>query len=451
MLFNASKERGKERARILVEKARSLTSSQTRFIQVDDRICLLHQFCFALALCQLKQKEEMLEAASMIQRLLHFQNAEGGFPRYLHEYPFAYSKEAGVKIYLALGKIIRFTEAILQKETLIPWKKALNRLEKFLDEYLVKKSPEAVYSVLFSVAKAYYYGRDLTEKEEAQIDNGSFLSARDWAEYLLFVQALDQPPSRWMQRLRSQMHPSFGYIGLLDQEREVQGERECTYLDLYFYSAWQKKESPFVLESALLQGPHSTTSIQPDPEGILEKSQVEVDFAILKRRGSLYVFTEKNRLFCRQKDLDWEEGRGVMTYTEFDPKALFVQEIFWSHPKRFPCYVNGEKASFFRMKDTLSWPIDGLTLHIRFEVLAGKGEFTGHILQGISPMEEDAASLSLQNGKIGIKALRFEPGVKLGMEAFFTKSRAQSLFVQAEDVELAQFPPVIQYIGEPQK
>ena len=125
----------------------------------------------------------------------------------------------------------------MQKETLIPWKKALNRLEKFLDEYLVKKSPEAVYSVLFSVAKAYYYGRDLTEKEEAQIDNGSFLSARDWAEYLLFVQALDQPPSRWMQRLRSQMHPSFGYIGLLDQEREVQGERECTYLDLYFYSA----------------------------------------------------------------------------------------------------------------------------------------------------------------------------------------------------------------------
>lgn len=95
----------------LVKSCRPYVSKRTQFLHWDgpyekkhDTIPLYENFCYALALMRLKEKESYLEGKELYERLLAFQVGDT-FPACLHEFPKCYSKKDFSKVLRAFSSL----------------------------------------------------------------------------------------------------------------------------------------------------------------------------------------------------------------------------------------------------------------------------------------------------------------------------------------------------------
>ncbi|MCH9613605.1 MAG: hypothetical protein SP1CHLAM54_06100 [Chlamydiia bacterium] len=71
---------------VALEACRKAYRKETGFVHDGVRIPVFENLCFALALCRSKIAANVLEAKTVLERLIPFFNGEG-FPRFLHNYP----------------------------------------------------------------------------------------------------------------------------------------------------------------------------------------------------------------------------------------------------------------------------------------------------------------------------------------------------------------------------
>jgi len=101
-------------------------SKETGYIQDGHRIPLYENFCYALALACSKQKEQAYEAQERVQKLLHFQNKEGFFPKYLHEFPH------GKDLYLQ-KKLLWIAQQLACQHAVAMGSKVIEQLQRAMD------------------------------------------------------------------------------------------------------------------------------------------------------------------------------------------------------------------------------------------------------------------------------------------------------------------------------
>lgn len=91
---------------LAVAAGRSMQSAETGFLHYfknkseapHQAIPAYENFLFALSLCRTKTVENITEAKGLLDKLLAYQNANGLFPNYLHDYPHCYDRFIGAHL-----------------------------------------------------------------------------------------------------------------------------------------------------------------------------------------------------------------------------------------------------------------------------------------------------------------------------------------------------------------
>ncbi|MEL7431845.1 MAG: hypothetical protein AAGI90_04850 [Chlamydiota bacterium] len=399
-----------EKKKQILQKALTLgenyTSEKTRFIQFDERIDLTQEWCFALACCKSKQKDLALTAIKKINRLLHFQNGEGAFPEYLHDYPHAYSTKAGLKIFLCLAQIIAHMKPILQPSTYAPWENACKRLEDCLQKQ-VKTLIEKRWLACAQHYRQGERGQFFSQKEDLEVYG--FSSAAEWGEHYCFLQAAFPSSATALAEIASFYHPRFGYMGPMNGEKEREGKRLFTHMDLFFRPSLEGVEDPLCLEGALLI---SLPEIPKRRESYKDwKIQETKEHVRLTSLDALHVIGEKSRFFFSEKGCRFLGDQATFPVVVSDPKLPFVAKAFWNYAKETQVHVNGKRSSLFRLGDVISIVSSAFSIEMVWKLASGSGDFTGHLLRGSRPQE--LAPEGRRDSMLAIRSLRHQPETTL--------------------------------------
>ena len=398
----------KQALAICVKMGESFLSPKTQFVQFDQRITLNHQMYFALALAKTKQKDAMYEAIEMMKKVLPFQNDEGGFPRYLHEYPNSYCRLSCLKMFLALAELIHLGKTVLKTSTLAPWVSALERLENYLKGLSLQKE----YALWFSCVESYKNGERLSSNKKEELTKCSFQSAKKCGDHLCFMQALAEEFSKEIEKIHSFYHKTFGYIGPMEEEKQHSGKRILSFLDVFFGCSGEQLD-PIFLEGALVE-----SSIQKKREPLFSyenwRIREEKNYIERMSKDAWHLFSQDVRLFFQEKDLDFSGNRGTIHIGKMDPKNPFVAKLFWSDQAKYQCFVNGKKSSMFFLEDVVEIIFPEFVVQVIWKKVSGEGDFTGHFLRGNKPYEMSKERLF--DAMMGIRALRCSPNTKLEIQ-----------------------------------
>ena len=161
-------------------------SCQTGYIQLDDKIAVLHQLTFALALLQKQRKQAAFEAIAVLEKILPFQNNEGAFPAYLHTYPWAADGATLVKIAAVFAIILKYYARYLPATATLKWHQSFLLLKKYL---LAKNFTATLVQCWLSLVLAFWEER-LAEfpVEEYIVQHQAQFSSDDWGWQLAFLQ-----------------------------------------------------------------------------------------------------------------------------------------------------------------------------------------------------------------------------------------------------------------------
>lgn len=162
-----------------VSSGRKRQSSQTGFVhhfyhqQEEDvhlTIPLIENFLFALALLKTRTIENITEAKSIVERLLHFQNKEiggiafGNFPIYIHEFPVCNDRFTGLQIGVIIYWTLKQFSSVLGSDL----KKRLEETLTFILQHAIKTHSEkaATYPNAIKIACLLSAAGDILQRQD---------------------------------------------------------------------------------------------------------------------------------------------------------------------------------------------------------------------------------------------------------------------------------------------
>lgn len=377
---------------LAVKAAKKRESKKTGFIHLflgeqnsTDTIPMYENFCFALSLFRLKTMESVGEARKIVERLLHFQNQEGFFPSYLHEYPYANEVSNSLKIATVLKLIllhfssvldVRLKEKIqhaysvcmesIQKKEMTPvWE---DRRRALLGDFSMfePQTPEEWFEVFVSDQFRAKQNRMPPFHPSLQVWIGSGTS-QERAEPMpypvewLLVQKTDVA-SRFIQD-----HPSQLYLSLVFDMEEISLH---AYPNRFFIQTlnegaqilWQGKilHTFFVPQGKIISSSSNKLELLIDLEGTAQ--------------------TERN--------------------------DLFELNCFCNLSDETTIWINEKKGTLFHLGDTLEMKTPTLRIDMRIESVKGEGRYVGHIMKGNRPNQKGALNtLESFDWRIGLRTL----------------------------------------------
>ncbi|MEM8629375.1 MAG: hypothetical protein AAGF04_04825 [Chlamydiota bacterium] len=388
-------------------------SPKTGCVQFDDRISILHQWLFALACCKSKKKDLILEASARIDRLLLWQNEQGGFPRYLHEYPHSHCLISCLKIFFCLVQIKHLLKGVLQKQRLDPWIAAAEALEGYLTCHL--SSP--LHQLWFACVKSYQTKQPLSASFLQEVRSTTFFSPKEWGEHCCFLQSVPTLLPELAAQVRALYHPRFGYVGPMEKVSFIEGRQELNHLDLFFGGLPQESNHPLVLEGALAL-PCSFSARNPLSNLGMWQMEEKECYAKVYKRGILHVFGEETAWMFSCEGLQCR-GEGLEVPVRLnEEKSSVVAEIFWTYHKATQILVEGKPASLFHLGDRVEVICPDFSFEMVWKLCEGEGDFTGHFRRGARLSEE--SKMRGPDHVAMIRALRYNEGTKLFVSLRFS-------------------------------
>jgi hypothetical protein len=358
---------------LALKAGRKRQSKQTGFVHLEDRIPLLENFCFALALFRSRLSENVLEGKALLERLLHFQ-VEGNFPVYLHEYPRCHDTFRGERILPALHWILTDFQAVLEGELKNRLKIAIQQIPRG-QSFRAPSTPE------------------------------------EWAQSLIRGQMSGScDPSQALQH----WHPSLlTFVGPHSQDKH---EPAITLYDLFMGSLFNTfsnralLDHPIHLQASLIQPfplplpvPLPLPSLlNLSPCHLLWGDAEHLHSLVLHAKNSIIQKNEENFLITLPETVP-EEGEGrteLSLFCDIHPDHLIL--------------INQKRATTFQLGDTVTLVSKGLKIELTFS--GEGGQFFGHLLRANRPTQTNKGDA--YDWQIALRTLSREPSctVKLSVQ-----------------------------------
>lgn len=398
---------------------------------------LYENLLFVLSLFRSKSVDNVNEAKTALKKLLSFQTKEGAFPRFIHEYPGLVDHNACFFLFLPLFLIRKSFFFTFEKEWGEEFDKKIQALFSYAFSQEEKFSlPYTLRAILASAALGFseIYNDAALEKKGRAIENTLFSDEKDpaWGSpstlghlYAAAQMAGKKRSEKWLGFfffLEVVWHPFLkAYAGPSMMEFWKGDYPEPTLLDLVMgmesggFPSRIFQNTPLLLEGALL-----------DKEVEEPKEQKEQSFHLYTT-----AFKGFKSLFCKGKDYAaaalFKENNETETKKGFLPFCLLFGDQFGMHsivaegPARlFDAYfeenklitkweidypasndekegdlcfffedrgdlewlVGSEKATVFRLGESIYIKAAGMTWRAVFYLEEGSGTFVGQVLKG---------------------------------------------------------------------
>ncbi len=338
---------------------RKRQSPRTHLIHDEETIPLYENFCFALALFRQKTTESVTEGKELIERLLAFQTAEGHFPIYLHDFPRCFDFQHSLRIAPILIYLLRLFGGVLGE--LKP------KIESTLRSILAKRPEKPAWQNRVRAC----LGEPLLP-----VDTAPF-SPAEWTDWLITAQ------------LAGQTHFSIPYD---------------TELQLFQFDVQEKGEPrPNPIEWLLAEPHFSPRLLRDHPHQILCAPLFPISFTPQTPPDSSF------RLFWKGKTLHSLVAPSLVfnlpEAVEISRNDLFEAALFCDISSETELFVEGRKATAFRLGDRVTIQTPTRTIHLVFELTEGSGDFCGHIFRANRP-SQICKGYEAYDWQIGLRTLR---------------------------------------------
>ncbi len=357
-------------SKIALEAGRLAQSPQTKLVHLHydkpfeerhDTIPLVENFLFALALLRTRMSENVLEAKGLLQHLLHFQNGEGNFPVYLHEFPKCREPFCGAKILPALYWIQKDFGHVLGSELSDNLKASAERIVRHCNS---RETPPPPHIAILIEA---YEGKPLSSPPTSPTAFACALIAAQMQGH-----PLDGLP--WNSAFEFWHIGGESYEGPHEYDPRYQEGPYRLLYDFFMHTAYDtlppiSHPHPYALYAALIQ-----------PMEVQQKKE-QKEFSVTQEGGSFRLMwtdgAERHVLTSKGKFHHHEHAISVGV-DELSDDPLFAFELdATDHTKLL---VNNEPATVFHQGDRVS--VSTSSHRFSFAIsLEGEGRVMGHISQ----------------------------------------------------------------------
>lgn len=401
-----------------LKAARHFVRPETGFLHYHPNgdhatIPLYENFCYVLALFKTREKEEVEKGIDLLAKLLPFQNEEGLFPVYLHEYPQVKDHVLSFNQLKPLIEIAKFNAVIPYRDKL---NKAIDRLKTALTQFLNEKNPASFNAHILS---------KIVQGREIPLEFSRSMGSHELAERLMHGQGGEWLPLMWYLPAKRYVGPSF-------REKEEGYEPEVNLLSLLLGHKPSKPSLAAVHSVLIPEGQQEPAFAPVKTEKTVDGYRFgiwqEKDFAIscLDKRPDfpqfyqpgckvLQIITGPHTLVVegnggKATRFEWVEN-GVDLYIELKETMELEdrekqREINLFFDNRIAIRPNHREATLFYFDEPIALHAEK-PITLTFSVAKGRGDFVCHV------MNENRSSQKIQNQAfdkaIGIRTLRRDP------------------------------------------
>lgn len=360
-------------------------------------IPLYENLCWALANFMLKTQEGVQEGKRLLKRLLAFQNSDGEFPVYLHEYPEASDQFLGAYLFHPLYLIQKEYGHVLGSELKEALQKGIDSLIVVLEKRFNALNPTGhirikVGSALMAAGRPQ--GEALLKDAPLSLPSSFHLAdcelARDLGATMLPL------PSEfyWHPQLKTYAGPAY-------KERQEGDQPELTLLDLMRGDESKRALTPHHLALALVRS--SPLSSSSPIKGVY--SAPSFCWAALEQVSTIQGYEPGFHLFRLLAEGEGKidslaiPGGGFqkVTFTEKGSEVRFqfhLSETFdpenRDRSREIELFFNlgiPYTGSTFRLNEPLVIAFKTVNVTLKFALLQGTGDFIGHRARGNRPAQ----------------------------------------------------------------
>lgn len=471
-IFKQRDEMIRQFVELAIRCGRARWSDQTNFLQhyyhtaaeeKHDSIPVIENALFAFALFQSRTSENILEAKTLLSKLLFFQSSNGNFPIYLHEYPECKDRFLGVGLLPVFYWILKLFPQILGSELKKRLEYSLETLLAYcLHEQQLNKAPYHLAIKIAATAHAMERaeGLSLLSNLQAPEDKTLWSNPSSLGDILIALQMIypnisDSPWNDFWNYLTQTWHiSSLCYIGPPIKEQQEGFEPQPTLYDLfmgYFTNKLAKRalsDHIFHLQAPLIRPSGDLLSPPPYPfqvSGQLgERSwhlyQAETfAYGLLEKKGIINPSKEHSQHILR---IVWGDANRAHTFV--CQGGNFELSTFQVHPDRIDIYfdltkapiigdreksgeilffcdvqekmqvsVNEIRANTFQLGD---WVELSSGIKFQFSLEKGKGNFFGHVMRGNRPAQlplKGSKRFDAYDWKFFLRTIRWEEPCQL--------------------------------------
>ena len=345
---------------------------------------------WALAHFQKRTQEGVQEGKRLVERLLSFQNSDGEFPVYLHEFPEASDHFLGAHLFLPLWWIRSDFGSVLGGELLEQLSRCLKALSDALKRRYQEKRPRGLVALKVGAALFAMEGSDAILKESALATaSSSEIADLELAKDLRAPHLPSWPALSWHPRLQTYLGPAF-------KEMQEGAEPFVTLLEHMMGSTRVRELSHHHLAAALIRS--APTPSQDTPKGIRQGECW--GYSALGTEGEAhhpgfhlfrYLTEGEGRIDSLSlppshlKQASFVEGDdSIKFYLALSPTSEAENK------REIELFVNvGPRisTSLFRLNEPVEIQFAKTTLTLTFRLHSGSGDFVGHLSRGNRPSQ----------------------------------------------------------------
>ncbi len=332
--------------------------------EASDTIPLYENFCFAFALFRQKTAESVTIGKEIIGRLLAFQGADGNFPLYLHDFPRCYDFQMPLKVAPILIYLLRLFPGVLGDLKPI--------IETALQKALSLKPPE---KPLWQNRYRACMGLPLLPVDPLEF------TAADWTDWVITSQLGGN------SNLELPYDPALQLL-MVSSRFAIQEKGE---------------PRPNPLEWLLAEGQYSPRHLRDHPHQLLCAPLFPTAYAPLSLNETSF------RRYWSGSTLHSLVGKGVVfdlpEGIEMGRGDLFEAALYCDISPETDIFIEGRRATSFRLGDTIIIQTPRLTMNLKFELTDGAGDFCGHIFRANRP-SQICKGYEAYDWQIGLRTLR---------------------------------------------
>ncbi|MBS0620598.1 MAG: hypothetical protein JSS61_03965 [Verrucomicrobia bacterium] len=348
---------------------RKRQSPKTGFLHDGDAIPLLENFSFVLALLRTRTAEQMLEAKAHLEKLLPFE-VDGSFPVYLHEFPHCRDSALAIDILPYLHYISRDFRPALGSLDL---ERVIGRI--VTHGYNMQRQGRLPLRAFYKL-KSYFDPDSLPEWTPR--------TSEEWADALIAHQlsassSLTFKNAPWDPHLACSLLPGSQYLG----------EPKVTLFDLFMGQAYQRfskralEDHPIHLLSSIIQPMESLSLPEERPFAHSQTAPFVFYWGSPEQLHTLTCDGETSLLEKEPYVLTCHLPPEVPSEGEASYEVSFYLNLHPAHSLT----ISGGKANTFQIGEKIQIASEGATFTLQFDVLAGEGQFFGHLLRGNRPQQ----------------------------------------------------------------
>lgn len=430
-------------------------SPQTQFIQLkyhalDDEanhtIPLFENFLFSLALFQARTVENVTRAKALLEKLLYFQQEDGNFPLYLHEFPKGSDYYTAVNLLAPLYWIFHDFSSILGDVLKTRLEICLKNISGYCLQLTKEKKPPflirfQIASGIYAIAIFFKY-KEMEEEAHLLLQEFKYLpkeafSTEGLGRLIIGSQMVNQEllaesllPNFLEHLLKTWNSRLCSYVGPDLFELQAGFEPECLFYDLFMgyitgdFSKRAEKSAPFHLQAVLIKEMKIQENVvkETDLEPYLGKIQNR-SFVTLQKETYSFSSIEQLEALSFPKDdgfapfkLKWGSKERLHTFSieggnckqiesfnkddgfefffyldevrELEEKEKAREIIFYVDlSSDTQISVDGIRANVFHLGNEVQVTSGGVHFSLKFELVDGKGQFLGHFMRGNRPSQ----------------------------------------------------------------